>query len=130
MHLTPYDATESLLDAPDIYGLIFISYVDLQNFGVEKTLKSIIPPELDKMKYSIVVYDVGNEDDDELALLESYGVSDVLYPPYTIAALKVYLIIQFVSKLFNSLLPQAALDAHQCKQEIRLEFVGEESNRG
>lgn len=89
VHLTPYDATESLMDAPDIYGLIFISYPDLLTFGIEKTLKTIIPPELDKMKYSIIVYDIGHEDDEELALLESYGVADVLYPPYTIAALKV-----------------------------------------
>jgi hypothetical protein len=89
VHLTPYDATESLLDAPDIYGLIFISYIDLQTFGIEKTLKSIIPLDIDKSKYSIIVYDIGHEDDEELSLLESYGVADVLYPPYTIAALKV-----------------------------------------
>jgi hypothetical protein len=89
VHLTPYDATESLLDTPGIYGIILISFVDLQTFGVEKTLQSIIPETLDKGQYSIIVYDVGDEDDESLMLLEQCGVFDVLYPPYTIGALKV-----------------------------------------
>ena len=59
IHLTPYDASESLLDAPFIYGLIFISYLDLLQFGVENTLKTLIPSSLDKSMYSVIVYDIG-----------------------------------------------------------------------
>lgn len=46
----------------------------------------------------------GSEEYEELSLLESLGVTDILYPPYSIAALK------------------GALDAHQRKQEIRLKY--------
>lgn len=49
---------------------------------------------------------IGSEDIDELSVLEELGVTDILYPPYSIAALK------------------GALDAHQRKQEIRLKYGG------
>lgn len=108
VHLTFYDATESLMAAPDLHGLIFISYLDLVAAGVKKSLDELIPPELDKKKYTIIVYDVamGEEEDnlEELSLLEECGVTDIMYPPYTVTALK------------------DVLEKHKRKQELRREF--------
>lgn len=89
IHLTPYDITESILEAPNIYGVILLSYLDLQNLGIEKTLAGLLPPPLDRRKYSIFVYDVPTEDDDDLQLLESCGVTDILSPPYSLMNFKV-----------------------------------------
>lgn len=108
IHLTFYDATESLLAAPDLHGLIFVSYLDLVANGVKKSLDDLIPASLEKSKYTIIVYDVamGEEEDnvEELAMLEDCGVTDILYPPYTVTNLK------------------EILEKHKRKQEMRREF--------
>lgn len=107
IHLTPYDATESILEAPSLYGLIFLSYLDLMTFGPEQTLKNLIPEPLDKSQYSVIVYDVSEDHDEQQLslLLEQYGVTDVMYPPYTIEAFR------------------NAMAVHQAKQEMRLKIA-------
>jgi hypothetical protein len=108
VHLTFYDATESLVTAPELHGLIFVSYLDLLANGVQKSLKELIPLELDKSRFTIIVYDVamGEEEEnlEELTLLESCEVTDIMYPPYTVGALK------------------GILDKHKRKQEMKSEY--------
>lgn len=73
VHLTFYDAHESLLAAPEFHGVILVSYQDLvvAPGGVQRALELLLPQSLDAAQFSVFVYDVTasdrdmEEDDDE-----------------------------------------------------------------
>ena len=99
VQVTFSDAREALVDNPYIYGVIFISLNDLLLFSysdIKQTLMNLIPSDLNKNKYSIVIYGAVNSDDEILEILEQCSVSDIMEEPYTLTNIKVNHIHLFI----------------------------------
>jgi len=89
VQMTLYDATEALTEDPDIYGVIFISLLDLlAEDNMKETLENLIPKHLDRHNYTVIVYGSIGDDDEILSALEESSVDDFIEEPYTLAVLK------------------------------------------
>ena len=95
----PMDAATAFRENHSVYGLVLLNYADLLPSGVERSLKELIPGELERGRYSLVVYNTGNATDAELEALERAGVSDVLEEPYSLEVLKVR-VVCFICSTF------------------------------
>lgn len=90
------DAVESLHENPDFFGVLFLSYPDIEAYGIEKTFSTLIPKTCDPSLFSIIVYEIDpDEEDDVLSILDNYGVSDILRQPYSLSHIRVSVYLVF-----------------------------------
>ena len=83
-------ASKALLKNFDLYGLILISYLDIIKIGLDETFSILFPKDINKSNYTIVIYEVDSNCSNEvLNLLFQFGISDILYEPYSIELIQV-----------------------------------------
>eukprot|EP01038_Epipyxis_sp_PR26KG_P013722 gene13722-18408_t len=89
------DLKSSLLEDPEVYGLILISYHTLSgDSSIDSILLQSIPKPLKREDYFVVVYDVPSSsgaydnNDSVVHMLDRAGVDNVMEEPYTLASLR------------------------------------------
>lgn len=127
---TPMDAATTFRENYSVYGLVLLNFVDLLPSGVERSLREIIPGDLERGRYSLVVYNTGNASDADFETLERAGVADVLEEPYSLEVLKVPLSIWYIIciGIFNCYLYKVSIWQFVCILCKFLLFVPSTSN--